>query len=141
MSFQRVRTSTATHMPRGWAQGVAVIAVLIAMAAAPVVCRGLLGGADARPTQGTNGQSGSAPGSESDDQRQKREVSAAAIVVKQKQIAEDSTKLLKMATELKAEVDKTNKDTLSVTVIRKADAIEKLARQVKDSMKTSMGMN
>jgi hypothetical protein len=40
-----------------------------------------------------------------------------------------------MAVELKAEVDKTNKDTLSLSVIRKADAIEKLAKTVKDKMK------
>lgn len=39
--------------------------------------------------------------------------------------------LLKMATELKVEVDKTSKDTLSVTVVRKADQIEQYARKVR----------
>jgi hypothetical protein len=51
------------------------------------------------------------------------------------QISVESTQLLAMAVELKAEVDKTNKDTLSLSVIRKADAIEKLAKTVKDKMK------
>ena len=36
-------------------------------------------------------------------------------------------------------MDKTNKDMLSITVIRKADAIEKLARQVKEKMKRTAG--
>lgn len=36
-----------------------------------------------------------------------------------------------MATDLKSEVDKTTQDTLSVTVVRKADAIQELARKVK----------
>ena len=57
----------------------------------------------------------------------------------ERQVAADSANLLQLATELKAEVDKTNKDMLSVTVIRKADAIEKLARQVKEKMKRTAG--
>jgi hypothetical protein len=36
-----------------------------------------------------------------------------------------------MATDLKAEVDKSNKDTLSVTVVRKAVEIEQLAHKVR----------
>ena len=63
----------------------------------------------------------------------------AANTERKRQIAEDSANLLKLATELKAEVDKTNKDMLSITVIRKADAIEKLARQVKEKMKRTAG--
>lgn len=58
---------------------------------------------------------------------------------RRKQISAESTQLLAMAVELKAEVDKTNKDTLSLKVIRKADAIEKLAKTVKEKMKQSSG--
>ena len=39
--------------------------------------------------------------------------------------------LLKMATDLKREVDKSNANTLSVTVVRKAGAIEQLAHKVR----------
>ena len=39
--------------------------------------------------------------------------------------------------ELKSQVDKSNKDTLSLDVVRKADEIEKLARSVKEKMKGS----
>jgi hypothetical protein len=65
----------------------------------------------------------------------------AANAARKKEIADDSSKLLKLATDLKAEVDKTNKDTLSLSVIRKADAIEKLAHNVKEKMKLSIGPN
>jgi hypothetical protein len=47
------------------------------------------------------------------------------------QIAGECADLLKMATDLKSAVDKTTKDTLSVTVIRKAGAIEQLAHKVR----------
>ncbi|HEY1648058.1 MAG TPA: hypothetical protein VGF96_08760 [Terracidiphilus sp.] len=58
---------------------------------------------------------------------------------RKKQLATESATLLKLATELKAEVDKSTKDTLSVNVIRKADEIEKLAHSVKENMKSSVG--
>jgi hypothetical protein len=63
----------------------------------------------------------------------------AANVERKKQISDDSTKLLKLATELKGEVDKTTKDTLSLGVIHKADEIEKLAHDLKEKMKLTVG--
>lgn len=65
----------------------------------------------------------------------------AANAARRKQIADDAARLLQLATELKADVDKTNKDTLSLEVIRKADSIEKLAKGVKQKMKLTMGAN
>jgi hypothetical protein len=49
----------------------------------------------------------------------------------QREIEAESSDLLKMATALKAEVDKSTKDTLSVTVVRKAGEIEQLAHKVR----------
>ena len=43
--------------------------------------------------------------------------------------------MLELATELKQSVDKSNENTLSLEVIKKADQIEKLAKTVKDKMK------
>ena len=63
----------------------------------------------------------------------------AARAGRDKQIEIDTAKLLELATQLKAEVDKTNKDTLSINVIRKADSIEKLAKGVKDEIKLTAG--
>ena len=54
---------------------------------------------------------------------------------RKKLIADQSAQLLEMALALKAEVDKTTKDTLSLNVIKKADEIEKLAKSVKEKMK------
>jgi hypothetical protein len=56
---------------------------------------------------------------------------------RQKQLVLDTQKLVALANELKADVEKSNKDTLSMDVIRKADEIEKLAKSVRDKMKGS----
>jgi len=56
---------------------------------------------------------------------------------RQKQLVDDTAKLLGLANELKADVDKSSKNTLSLDVIRKADEIEKLAHEVKEKMKGS----
>ena len=53
---------------------------------------------------------------------------------RQRQLAADKAKLLKLATELKEEMDKGGTDTLSIAVIRKAAQIEKLAHSVKLAM-------
>jgi len=47
----------------------------------------------------------------------------------------DTDKLLKLSIELKTYVDKSDENVLSVDVIKRAEAIEKLARSVKDKMK------
>jgi hypothetical protein len=57
------------------------------------------------------------------------------LTEKQKQLIEDTDRLYALATDLKSEVDKTNKDTLSIQVILKADEIEKLARSIRDRNK------
>ena len=54
---------------------------------------------------------------------------------RQKRLVADTEKLLALATDLKEQVDKTDKDILSVDVIKKADEIEKLAQSVKERMK------
>ncbi len=73
------------------------------------------------------------------EQQSEKQNVEAANVERKRQIAEDSTKLLKLAADLKAEVDKTSKDTLSLNVIRKADEIERLAHDVKEKMKLTVG--
>lgn len=47
----------------------------------------------------------------------------------------DTDKLLKLSTELKSYVDKSDENVLSLSVIKKAEEIEKLARSVKEKMK------
>ncbi|HTV09672.1 MAG TPA: hypothetical protein VMD97_11565 [Candidatus Aquilonibacter sp.] len=52
-----------------------------------------------------------------------------------KKVAADVDKLVALSNELKSEMDKTNKDELSLDVIRKAQEIEKLAHDVQSRMK------
>ena len=54
---------------------------------------------------------------------------------RKQQISDEGTQLLAMAVALKAEVAKTNKDVLSIKVIRKADEIERLAHNVNRKIK------
>jgi hypothetical protein len=58
---------------------------------------------------------------------------------RQKDIREETDKLFQLATELKAAVDKSNENLLSLDVVRKADEVEKLAKKVKEKMKEAYG--
>ncbi len=69
----------------------------------------------------------------------RKEKAEAAEAARKQQLADDSARLLALAIALKAEVDKTSKDTLSLTVIRKADEIEKLAHTVRETIKQTAG--
>lgn len=50
---------------------------------------------------------------------------------RQAQIEEDTKKLYQLSAELRAEVAKTYKESLSLTVLKKAEEVEKLARGLK----------
>jgi hypothetical protein len=54
---------------------------------------------------------------------------------RQKKLAADVDRLLALTNELKYSLDKTNKDQLSLEVMRKAAEIEKLAHDVQSRMK------
>jgi hypothetical protein len=54
---------------------------------------------------------------------------------RQKQLVADSERLLALATQLHDDVAKTNKDILSIDVVKRAAEIEKLAHSVKERMK------
>gem|GEM_PF-2036803 len=56
---------------------------------------------------------------------------------RQAQLRADTERLYKLTEELKKEVAKSNKDTLSVSVVKKAEEVEKLARSVKERMRAA----
>ena len=60
-------------------------------------------------------------------------------VQRQKEMTADTAKLLALANELKAELDKSSTDELPMDVLRKAEQIEKLAHGVQEKMKSSIG--
>ena len=64
-----------------------------------------------------------------------RDMAKKANIERHAAIRNDTEKLLKLAVELKASVDKSNENVLSMDVVKKAEEIEKLAHSVKDKMK------
>lgn len=54
---------------------------------------------------------------------------------RQANLKRDTDKLLQLATQLKQAVDKSNENTLSLEVIKKAGEIEKLAKSVREKMR------
>lgn len=51
------------------------------------------------------------------------------------QTQKDTAELYDLATQLKEEVEKADENTLSLTVMKKAEAVEKLAGKIKNRMK------
>jgi len=74
---------------------------------------------------------------ESDEARDRMETERLkkANLERQAQLKSDTDKLVKLAGELKDYVDKSNENVLSLTVMKKAEEIEKLARSVREKMK------
>lgn len=66
-----------------------------------------------------------------------KEMAKKANRERQVQLEKDTNNLLKLATELKQSVEKSNENTLSLEVIKKAEEIEKLAHSVKEKMKAN----
>lgn len=58
--------------------------------------------------------------------------------LRHKEMTSDTTKLLALANQLKTEMDKTSKDSLSMESVREAEQIEKLAHTVRDKMRASI---
>lgn len=69
--------------------------------------------------------------------RLQKEMEKKANEQRQAELKRDTEKLLKLSTELKEYVEKSNENVLSLDVIKKADEIEKLAHSVKTKMKGS----
>ena len=79
---------------------------------------------------------GTAPADGDDaSERLAHDMAKKANIERHAAIKSDTEKLLKLAVELKASVDKSNENLLSMEVVKKAEEIEKLAHSVKDKMK------
>jgi hypothetical protein len=76
-----------------------------------------------------------APAEDEARSKLERDMAKKANQERQAALKKDTEKLLKLATELKDYVDKTNENMLSMDVVKKAEEIEKLAHSVKDKMK------
>jgi hypothetical protein len=76
------------------------------------------------------------PASDSTSDRKPLNPQSSPADARQAQLRADTERLYQLTEELKAEVAKSNKDTLSISVIKKADEVEKLAKSLKERMKT-----
>jgi hypothetical protein len=59
--------------------------------------------------------------------------------LRQKEMSSDTDKLIILAIQLKAETDATSREKLTMIDLRKVEAIEKLAKNVRDKMKATVG--
>ncbi len=131
-----------------WVRGIACVAAMTVLAGA------------AKPIQAPGSQPQSTPNPDkpwlapeanrlpgTNDQMRMREQKLrqqnfdAVNLIRKKQIADDSSKLLTLAIELKAEVGDPGDGTVSSDSVRKADGIEKLAHNVKHKMELDVGTN
>jgi spore coat polysaccharide biosynthesis protein SpsF (cytidylyltransferase family) len=69
------------------------------------------------------------------EQRFHQQQIARLFAERQAQLRIDTEKLVALTAELKAQVDKTNVNILSMDVVKKAQEIQKLAKSVQDKMK------
>jgi hypothetical protein len=91
-------------------------------------------GKDATPNAAAEAQS---PGAAAGSAKASGEMPAEQQ--RKQEVATDCASLLKMATDLKAEIAKTTKDELSIPVVRKAGEIEQLARKVRGDPRLTAG--
>jgi len=75
------------------------------------------------------------PAEDPNRERIEKEMVKRANQEREAQLKRDTERLFKLATELKDYVDKSNENTLSLNVVKKAEEIEKLAHSVKEKMK------
>jgi hypothetical protein len=75
------------------------------------------------------------PGMSQPDTMRRLEQRKMLMSERQKQLVADTDKLLALTTALKEQVDESNKDVLSLDMVKKADEIEKLAHRMKERIK------
>jgi hypothetical protein len=131
MKFKRVHVSGPPRPLQLRTLWIGVLAGAAAIAIAPTAGGGLQQNASLNPPSEQSRAPSSNPVNGANDPQASTTSLDAANAERKKLVADESARLLKLATDLKAEVDKTTKYTLSLDVIRKADEIERMARDVR----------
>ena len=121
---------------RSWTRKVLVAAALCGMAARAGIPQQTttqqVNSKDPFGTKQKNDETGPQPAGEVQEKLRLAQQSE-----RQRRLVDDTDKLLALATQLHTDVAKTNKDILSLDVVRRADEIEKLAHSVKERMKAN----
>jgi hypothetical protein len=139
MSDQRIHMAKTPRLERKKSAWLGMFLCLATATVMPAVGGGMMQNTNPHLPPELNRVPDSNQANDINSQQARNKNFEAANAARKKLIIDDTAKLLKLATDLKAEVDKTNQDTLSVGVIRKADEIEKLAHDVKEKMKLTVG--
>jgi hypothetical protein len=132
-----------------WPAVFCALAILVALAAAGVGLR-RVHAQSAAPAPAADAQAGATPAEHPDSTAENPPSGAAAPALKpsdsdspeqkhKQEVANECANLLKMATDLKTEVDKTTKDELSLAVVKKAGEIEQFARKVRGDPRLTAG--
>jgi len=114
-----------------------MLSIILVTLFVPLLCVSQIDGSQVgQAQQGIDPQFGQHRNQQTPDEvRIEREMAKERNKERQKELKADTDKLLKLATELKEYVDKTNENILSLDVLKKTDEIEKLAKSVHDKMK------
>ncbi len=139
MRYQRIHMAKSPRLARKTGAWLGILLGLAAVAIMPRVGGGLMQNTYPHLPPELNRVPDSNQANDINSQQAKNKNFEAANAARRKLISDDTAKLLKLATDLKTEVDKTNQDTLSLGVIHKAEEIEKLAHDVKEKMKLTVG--
>jgi hypothetical protein len=147
MKMQRVPTKKNPDPQRKMPRLIGIFAVLVLLSIAPVLSEG-------RPQQGPPSPPPNPPGvtphqiyptpeakgmTDGDQVQPPPQNDELAAAMQKRELVADAGKLLVLAADLKSQVDKSSKDVLSVDVIRKAEAIEKLAHHLRGELKVTVG--
>jgi hypothetical protein len=135
----RVHTSKKPNSSSKCALWIGALAAAAAIALAPISGRGLMQNTYPHIPPELNRIPDNNQANDINAPQTEKRSFEAANAERKKQIAADSAKLLKLTTALKAEMDKATTDTPSLNLIRKLDEIEKLAHDVKEKMKLTVG--
>ncbi|MFZ3214065.1 MAG: hypothetical protein WA188_21355 [Terriglobales bacterium] len=109
-----------------------MVARLVVLCCLTVACWGHDAPASQTGAPGQNPEVGPPPSPAELEMKQR--VQKARAQERFAQIKKDTDHLLELATQLKKSVDEASDQTLSLEVIRKAEQIEKLAKQVRQKM-------
>jgi hypothetical protein len=141
MRLWLVPTTARPHPSLNRALCVFALGSLSAIALSPEVGKGLLQNSYPQIPSAVNRMPDAPQMNGFNESRQRQLQFDAVNAERKRQLGDDTAMLLKLAADLKIEADKTDKDTLSLNVIRKAAEIEKLAHTVKERMKLTLSSN
>jgi hypothetical protein len=134
MRLQKIPLLKVLRLPWLKARQVGILTGLVAVAMIPIVGKALLQNSPRNIPEFINRLPDANDQAKMRQQQMSQQDFEAANALRNKQVSEQTAKLLKLANDLKVEVDRAGKDTLSLNAIRKADAIEKLAHNIKEKM-------